>query len=576
MKKLMREGLGLLSEVVRNHKYDICSRWAVKRIVMEDGEPFSLDDYPYVEEIINSRAKRNWVMKGAQTGLTTAAYTISFFEIDYHKRDVIYFFPTNKMADRFSKTRFSNAIDWSDYLKARITRDDIELKQIDTSTLYILGANSESNLRGTSAGRLFFDELDAWTERQIYMAEERASGQKNNDKIIWAFSTPKYPNHGIHKQFLRSTQEHYHFDCPHCQEQVRLDWQPNDEDPTDFGAFRLFGETQDDPEIYKSYIKCPKCDEKLDHAAKSDWLRAKTRGGTGEWIALNPDADPLNSRGFHISQLYSPTVEPWELAFHYLRGRGDEDARREFYNSKLGLPYIEDAHQVLDSHIEACFEKGPSFSMSSARPKSTRDGLFTLGIDQGGPVHHWTAVRWLFDKSRGGSPIDMAIGRVAGCGRVLAEDWPSLWGLMRAYRVRCCVIDWGPDPTKPREMARQFADYVYLCQVVEGLVGRELRIVEDEYGASVVKADKVGWTSKSLGRIMAGDMEFPVDLPLEFRDHVKAPVRSLKQMPDKSYRAFYQSIGLDHYASSLVFANIALAVHDPNIDPQHIITDFRK
>ena len=79
------------------------------------------------------------------------------------------------------------------------------LKQIGNASLYIKGVNSEAALRGTSAGRLFFDELDAWTERQQYMAEERASGQKDGDKIVWGFSTPRYPNCGIHKQYQNST-----------------------------------------------------------------------------------------------------------------------------------------------------------------------------------------------------------------------------------------------------------------------------------------------------------------------------------------------------------------------------------
>ena len=64
---------------------------ATKKLVPT--EFYSLEDYPYVKEILNSRAQYNWVMKAAQVGLSEAAMTIALFEVDYHQRDVIYYFP---------------------------------------------------------------------------------------------------------------------------------------------------------------------------------------------------------------------------------------------------------------------------------------------------------------------------------------------------------------------------------------------------------------------------------------------------------------------------------------------------
>ena len=63
---------------------------------MPDGSPYSLTDYPYVVEILNSRAKKNWVMKGAQTGLSEAAFTIAFYEADRHRQPVLYQFEAVK------------------------------------------------------------------------------------------------------------------------------------------------------------------------------------------------------------------------------------------------------------------------------------------------------------------------------------------------------------------------------------------------------------------------------------------------------------------------------------------------
>lgn len=555
---LFDEALNALAGAVINQTYGTCSRWAVARRVMQDGEPYSLADYPYVEGILNSRAQKNWVMKGAQTGLTEAGITIGLHEIDYHQRDVIHYFPTGKMAERFSKTRFSTAIKLSPYLSDAVTNDSVELKQIGNATLHVLGANSIANLKGTSAGRLIFDELDEWTERQIYLAEERASGQKNDDKIIWGLSTPKYPNMGIHKQFLNSTQEHFFFDCPHCKEEIELLWED---------SFVLCGDSIDDPAVHNSYLKCSKCQCKLDHKKKKEWL------ASGRWKATNPAADPLQSRGFWLSQLYSPTISPGELAIAYLRGHGDEDARREFFNSKLGLPYVEDAHQVNDTHVDSCIKKY-ALNDPDVRPKSAKDGVVTLGIDQGGPVHHWVAVKWMFDPNIPGDPNDKAKGKIIGMGRVLQDDWNSIHGLMRTYQVRMAVVDYFPEPTCARIFARKFNGYVYLCQYVNGTAVREVRPMEDDYGANLVRCDRVSWLSKSLGRIMSGELELPADTPLEFRQHVKALVRTLKNN-DGLYVADYISNGADHYAHALNYAEIALKVLDPAVHPGSTLTKTR-
>jgi hypothetical protein len=534
---------------------------------MEDGSNYSLEDYPYVAEILDCKSRFQWVMKGAQTGLTEAAKTQSLFEIDVNQRDVLYYFPTGRMAERFSKTRFSAAINLSPYLRS-VVKDSVELKQIGNATLHILGANSLANLKGTSVARLFMDELDDWTPRQIYLAEERVSGQRHDDVIVRGFSTPKFPNTGIHKQYLNSTQERFFFDCPHCHEEIKLDWED---------SFVVKGERVDDPAVHDSYLKCSKCDEKLDHETKKDWL------ATGRWKATNPDADPEHCRGFHISQLYStsPMCSPGHIAIKYLRGMGDEHARQTFWNDCLGLPYIDDAYQVNDVHIDACVKKGGLFSTNDegVQPTAASDGIFTLGIDQGGPTHHWVAVRWMFDATRYGDPNDRAIGKVVGLGKCLQDDWDTINGLMRGYMVRRAVIDYFPDPTNARVFARKFMikgeGRVYLCQYITGTSGREIRIVEDEYGAGLVKCDKVGWLSKTLGRVMAEDIEFPVDIPLEFRQHLKAPIRTLKEVDGKPV-AEYVDNGPDHYAHALNYAEIALKILDPGLHSSSIITNIRE
>lgn len=533
-----------------------CSKWAVARRTMEDGSRYSISDYPYVKDILDSNAQKNWVMKAAQVGLSEAAITMALYHTEFHNRPVIYYFPTQKMADTFSKTRFSNAIELSDYLRSVVTVDTTSMKKFGTAELYIMGANSEASLRGTSSGRLFLDELDAWTERQQYMAEERMSGQKGGDKRVWGFSTPRFPGRGVHKQYEQSTQEHFRFICPCCFERIELNWPDNVE---------AFGDTVDDPAVKKSYLKCNLCQSPLPHKEKPSWLK------TGRWEATNPDADPAIARGFHISQLYSPTVEPWEIVVAYLRGNIDEAGRQEFHNSKLGLPYLADMAQINDAHLDASMRK---YSLQNTTlPFREKGYLVTLGIDQGA-FHNWVAVAWKFDAKRSGDPNDRAIGRVVGCGKILQDDWSSIHALMRSYQAMRCVIDYHPDPTSARQFARAFRGAVLLCQYVQGQAAREVRVSEDEYGADIVRVDRTAWLSASLGRVMRGDLELPLDVPLEFRSHLKALVRSYQRDANDQPKAIFTNDGPDHYAHALTYAEIALKILDPGLNSSTILTSI--
>jgi len=157
-KSVAYDMLMAIAGAIHNQTYDRCSRWAVARRTMQDGEAYSIPDYPYIAGILDSRAKRNWIMKPAQVGLTEGGITISYFVADHEGRDVIYYFPTRTMAERFSKTRFTPAINFSEYLSRVCTTDRADIKQFGNATIHILGAASMADLKGTSSGRLIFDE----------------------------------------------------------------------------------------------------------------------------------------------------------------------------------------------------------------------------------------------------------------------------------------------------------------------------------------------------------------------------------------------------------------------------------
>lgn len=547
---------------------DVCSRWAIKYRIMKGGKRYSLEHYPYVREIMDSVALCNWIKKGAQTGLTEAAITIAIFTAIRYGKDVIYYFPTKSKMAEFSRSRFDDAIELSEPIKKLCRAQGAYLKRFGTASLFMLGANSDADLKSTAASRLLMDEFDEWKTGAVSLALERLAGQVDGDTRLWGFSTPTLPDVGIDAKYAISTRECFFFDCPSCRKPIDLAW---DEENLEFHCF----EPGDTPR--EAFYYCWRCRGVLPHEDKPDFL------ANGYYAAKTPEGDPVDpdpelkrlNRGFYVPQMLSPGVTPEDLSIKWRRGQSGELASiREFHNSAIGQPYLEDQHRVNDTHLKYAkveahktHEKlhgGETFRMSALGPIKKDKHFVTLGIDQGGPTHHWAAISWKFDRSRYGDPNDRAVGKMIGCGRIMADEWDRIYGLMREFRVRMCVIDFFPQPTEARKFARRFKEFVYLCQYTTGNAGREIRTDEDDYGANLVKVDKTAWLSKTIGRIIAGDLLLPLDTPQELEAHVKSLIRTMNK--DRVHAEFKKQDGVaDHYAHALNYAEIALKVLDPQL-----------
>lgn len=556
MRTLVRQLTNFIVDQRESRAFNVCSRWAVKYRRMQGGKKYSIARFPYVREIMDTQAKYNWIKKGAQTGLSETAITLTLFTTIREGRDVIYYFPTKSKMTEFSSSRIDDAIILSPFITAACTMKNRDLKRFGAASAFMLGANSDSDLKSTSAGRLIMDEFDEWTPKAVYLALERTSGQLDKDVKVWGFSTPTLPDVGIDLKFKDSTQEWFFFDCPHCGDPIALEWDV--EEKTGRHCLVLGDNPAD------AYYRCWKCDKELPHEHKATWL------ASGRFMAMDSDGNPVEpdaelkrlNRGFYVPQMYSPGVTPEEFSIKWLRGvSGDLDAMREFHNSAVGEPFMEGSHRVTDAHLLEA-KRAEKYSTKDIGPISAKEHFVTLGVDQGGPVHHWVAVSWKFVRGRFGDPNDRAVGKIIGLGRIMADEWDRVHGLMREFRVQRAVIDYFPQPTEARKFAKRFPGFVYLCQYVNGTTGREVRTDEDDYGSNLCKVNKVAWLAKSLGRIMSGDLLLPTDTPQEFEDHVKAPIRTMNK--DK-VQAEYVMSGPDHYAHALNYAEIALKILDPSL-----------
>jgi len=541
MSELQNELPAWVYDFLKDRNLTTCYRWAAHRRIMGGDFPGPYSDvyHPWVKEMHNSWAPFNWAMKGAQLGVTEVAINRALYTIDKLKRDVMYVLPTTKNASKFSKGRFGPALALSPYLKSIFTDiNSVDLKQAGTNCLYISGSRGDSNLKSVPVSELILDEVDEMDQKAIWLALTRLDG--HIEKHVWGISTPTVHNHGIHKLYKTSTQEHFVFPCPSCSRHIFLSWPDNIE---------IIGESVTDSRCAESFLKCHLCGARLEHKAKPEFLRNAT------WVSTNLNGNP-DHRGFHISQLYSFTKTPGELVVCYFRGFGDELASKEFHNSQLGLPFVSDGAQVTDDMIDRSVR---SHTKNDPRPVVGGERIITMGVDVG-DWSHYEVCEWFFDEYS----LDLnasAQAKVLCEGKFWREQFDSeLNRLMREWQVLTCVIDADPWILEARRFARRFPGHVYLCRYRRGVTAKEIAISDDDDDAPVITVDRSNWLSAALGRFKTDPPRIllPADVSLEYCEHMKSLVGTYERDEFGNPIYVYKETGPDHFAHARCYAEMAL------------------
>jgi hypothetical protein len=348
---------------------------------------------------------------------------------------------------------------------------------------------------------------------------------------IWKISTPTVPDHGINKEFLLSTQEHFIFKCPRCGRQTELIF-PD--------CMVITAEDRLDPKIKDSYLICKECKGKLIHEEKPEYL------SNGFWEPQKQS----DKRGFHVNQLYSFTIKPHQLATKYLASLVDKVEEQEFYNSKLGLPHVPEGARVTDTEIKRCTADYPKVS-------SAQDGedFITMGVDQGRWLHYEVAA-WKFPKF--GNDLNM----MAEC-KVLTEgkviDFAELGQLMRQFQIMFCVIDAQPERRLAYEFACSFYGHVKLCFYSTGVHGKMIKINPDE-DLHELSVDRTSWLDTALNRFHNGTISLPRDVSLEYQQHLQKMIRRYTKDRHGNPVGSYLTTGdgADHLAHARCYNEIAL------------------
>lgn len=513
------------------------SRWACEYRMMggDFAGPWKFEHHPWLKAMHESEAPINVGQKAAQMGYTEAMLNICFFQLDVMGRDVLYILPNKiPVATDFSMTRVDKAIDLSPHLQRLFAGgiSNVGLKKAGANSLYIRGANSKSGLKSIPTGVIIFDEFDEMPQENINLAEERASGQKFT--LDWKISTPTSPEVGINALFEDSTKDHYYFPCPRCSKHIKLTFPDNIVIPTD---------DVNDEKIMDTHLICHECKGSLPHEQKHEFFQR------AEWVSEHPGR---LTRGFYINQLYSPALQPWKIAKLYLKSLRDPLAELEFFNSKMGLAHIVAGAKIDDSMLVELIK---DYSMWDA---CRSNFIVTMGVDVG-RVIHVEITAWDLSNC---SPLDLnaeAKAQVIWAGEV--KDFEQLDPLMVNYAVKSCVVDIMPETREAEKFAKRFYGRVKLCRYNSHLAARTLSVGSDNDKNDIyVSVNRTSWLDMSLGRFRNKNIALPRNIPKEYLEHIKAPVRRPKKDNDGQMVYKYETPESrpDHYAHARNYSEIAL------------------
>lgn len=518
-----------------------CSKWAEKYRVM--GHPYpgpwKFTHHPWLREMSDCEDHLIIGQKAAQMGFTEWALNKTFYYIDIHKLDVLYILPSKDDASDFSSARFNVALEESEHLRNIFdSTDNVRLKKSGGVVLYVRGSKSRSQLKSIPTPIIIMDEVDEMDQDNIALAGERQSGQVIQKQL--RLSTPTTDGHGINAAYKKSTQEEYFFKCPGCKTLITLDF-PD--------SIVITAEVPEDPRLKESYYICHRCKAKLPQELKSEFLKEKSRGGTGHFVPAFPSR---NSTGFTVSQMYSSTIQPWQLAEAYLLGEYDPSYEQEFWNSKMGRTHTAKEAKLTEGQVKAVIRDyitGPTFN----------NHFITMGVDVG-KVLHYVIKEWIPPKdyypgllwNMQYKPKTICIGKTTRG----PNDFRELAEIVADYKPNATVIDSEPERRAAYAFACEHHGKVLLCDYMHTQQGKHVQEGAEE--ELILKVNRTSWLDLTLSRYKSGDIHLPNDTPDEFIRHLQEPTRVLKKDKWGNSFAIYTNKGPDHYAHADNYAEIAL------------------
>lgn len=515
--------MGLLQDLVGTSQAGISfEEYCRRHIVLDDRSPYLVNSRAFMADIVKAIFSHPHVTieKGAQTGFSTLFLAHSFYMVDLYEANVIYYLPTDRMANRFGQTRFDPYVERSKYLKSRLLgTDQAGLKQIGTHFFYMLGLTSKTGAISIPADEVLFDEVALINRENMELAQDRILASK----LGWQryFSTPIYEEDGIDELYRESDMHKWTVSCEGCgRESV-----PEEEFPDNI--------RDDRPRGGEVYIYCLKCGKPLNV-------------DNGRWIAEHPER---SLRGYRVPQLAIRDARIDLIWDRWIKAQGKPNKIARVRRSALGIADSGNMQPIGSKTLEIVEAASDYYFQDSS------DVPCGVGIDMGDQAHVVVA-----------APMGEGF-RIIAAWHVDVESLLEMIPLLEeAYNVGCLIIDAMPYKTESKRVVRALENAVGFIQyfkanykeTTEGTDEKEVRVIQvdrDESLDETTSLFAVNPPQALLFKPRNTEEEKTLD---EIKRHLKKLVKEEGVGADGQKRISYKKNVENHFGMAINSARLAL------------------
>jgi hypothetical protein len=468
--------------------------WAVGMGLRVDARDFSLEGREYVLQVIRDNSPEIWIPKAAQMAYTVTMIVKSLHNVIERGYNGLYLLPTKTGAIPFVQARIDPVIESNKQLQSRFGSVDNRLHKQSTNgvNLYVRGTNILRELQEIPVDFEIWDEYDRMVLENMEDARHRLDGSEFRRLVV--LSTPTVDGYGVYAEdgWDFSDQHRWEVPCPDCGRYQVL----NFEDPEfDYSSVKL----GDKPE--ECVVECAFCEHEI-----SD-LERRQMNATGRWTAFNLDG---RVRGYHISQLNSPTQPLYEIMKGYFAGQRDSRKMKSFWNQNMGRAYTALGDKITAELLDKCRAKGYQLG---GIPNSS----LAIGIDVGTLIHVWC---WHMSPQKQKMLWNLRIFRT----------WKELDEFLSNLPSWTGVIDAHPEKSKAHDLALKYHGKLRIGFSDDREAASEMAVFYPLKSgeAGRVNIDRTMALDTFVNDYITGKVILPVD------------ARQLgESMPRKEYNGFY-------------------------------------
>jgi hypothetical protein len=426
-----------MSELVEQSAATDAPYWAFANSLRIDGQPFDLQGRKYQLELMrpvteDGKRKRNEVIrKGSQIGITIGKVIEITHGAIYklYPQGIIYYFPSGKAVEHFSKTRFKPFLDDNDYVKQfvsdvnavavrRIAGVNVNFFGCSATTIVGGEAKDSVSVRSTPADWVLLDERTLFDDEMAKQVNQRLGNSKIERRTD--LGTPKLPDSDIDLLYSKSDMRRWQIKCGACGKYTCMESE--------------FPKSIDVDSDGRGYPCCVHCGKEIYRSSEfSSWV---------------PDYPERETIGYWASQLLNPNKDLARILRIFDNPEAYDMDLAECYRTILGLSYVSSEDRLSESDVYGCC-CGDMMAVSHAGPCA-------MGVDVGKTLHAVIGYKITHDRFR-----LVKIARL--------PDWNALHDIAQRFNVKSCVIDAHPELHRAREFQKAEHFAVYVCYYSEHL-----------------------------------------------------------------------------------------------------------